>query len=227
MSEIEQVTFIDNLVTGKFQAYTDEMFGATDPDLNYVWLSPTTANPPIALNFARNKDDALETALQQGRTMSDPADRIARPTRKSTSASPQDLPYLWASLATWSSIGSNAVQNFNNLTLPDGSGPSGSPAASSTRRRCGARTEHRALPCSASSQPGSCSSSSSAASSPSSPSSSCTSCPATPPWPSSGPTTPRRPGPCCCTSWGSTRASWRSTAPGSPTSSTATWARRS
>ena len=52
VSEIEQVTFIDNLVTGKFQAYTDEMFGATDPDLNYVWLSPTTANGLIALNFA-------------------------------------------------------------------------------------------------------------------------------------------------------------------------------
>ena len=74
VSEVEQVTFIDNLVTGKFQAYTDEQFGATDPDLNYVWLSPTTANPPIALNFARNKDDALEAALQQGRTTSDAAD---------------------------------------------------------------------------------------------------------------------------------------------------------
>jgi len=120
VSEIEQVTFIDNLVTGQFQAYTDEMFGATDPDLNYVWLSPTTANGPIALNFARNKDDALETALQTGRTTSDQAVR-AKAYQQVDKRLAQDLPYLWASLATWCSIGSNVVQNFNSLTLPDGS----------------------------------------------------------------------------------------------------------
>jgi peptide/nickel transport system substrate-binding protein len=120
VSEIEQVTFIDNLVTGQFQAYTDEMFGATDPDLNYVWLSPTTANGPIALNFARNKDDALETALQKGRTTSEQATR-AQAYQEVDKRLSQDLPYLWASLATWCSIGSNVVQNFNNLTLPDGS----------------------------------------------------------------------------------------------------------
>ena len=120
VSQIEQVTFIDNLVTSKFQAYTDEMFGASDPDLNYVWLSPTTANPPIALNFARNKDDALEADLQKGRTMSDSAARVQayQDVDKRLSA---DLPYLWVSLATWSAMGSNTVQNFNNLTLPDGS----------------------------------------------------------------------------------------------------------
>jgi ABC-type transport system substrate-binding protein len=83
-------------------------------------MSPTTANPPIALNFSRNKDDALEAALQRGRTMSDSTDRIAayQEVDKRLSA---DLPYLWASLATWSIMGSNAVANFNNLTLPDGS----------------------------------------------------------------------------------------------------------
>ncbi len=120
VSEVEQVTFIDNLVTGQFQAYTDEMFAATDPDLNYVWMSPTTANPPIALNFSRNKDDALEAALQRGRTTSDPTVRIQayQEVDKRLSA---DLPYLWASQATWSLTGSNSVSNFNNLTLPDGS----------------------------------------------------------------------------------------------------------
>jgi len=120
VSEIEQVTFIDNLVTGQFQAYTDEMFGASDPDLNYVWLSPTTATGPIALNFARNKDDALEAALQQGRTMADPSVR-AQAYQEVDRRLSLDLPYLWASLATWSLTGSDAVVNFNNLTLPDGS----------------------------------------------------------------------------------------------------------
>jgi peptide/nickel transport system substrate-binding protein len=120
VSQVEAVTFIDNLVTGQFQAYTDEQFGASDPDLNYVWLSPTTANPPIALNFARNKDDALEAALQRGRTMSNSSDRIQAYQEVDQRLS-QDLPYLWTNLATWSAIGSDAVLNFNNLTLPDGS----------------------------------------------------------------------------------------------------------
>ena len=120
VSEVEQVTFISNLVTGKFQAYTDEMFGGTDPDLNYVWMSPTTANPPIALNFSRNKDDLLEAALQRGRTTSDPAAR-AKAYQEVDKRLSQDLPYLWASLATWSMTGSNSVVNFNGLTLPDGS----------------------------------------------------------------------------------------------------------
>jgi ABC-type transport system substrate-binding protein len=120
VSQVEQVTFIDNLVTGKFQAYTDEMFGATDPDLNYVWLSPTTANPPIALNFARNKDDHLEAALQRGRTVSDTSAR-AQAYQEVDKRLAQDLPYLWVSRATWSLTASNAVTNFNNLTLPDGS----------------------------------------------------------------------------------------------------------
>jgi ABC-type transport system substrate-binding protein len=120
VSTVEQVTFIDNLVTGKFQAYTDEQFGASDPDLNYVWMSPTTANGLIALNFSRNKDDALEAALQKGRTMSDPTERIQAYQEVDKRLS-SDLPYLWANLATWSLTGSNAVMNFNNLTLPDGS----------------------------------------------------------------------------------------------------------
>ncbi len=120
VSEIEQVTFIDNLAFGKFQAYTDEMFGATDPDLNYVWLSPTTANGPIALNFARNKDDQLESALQQGRTSSSSQTRV-QAYQEVDKRLAQDLPYVWISLATWSLTGSDSVMNFNNLILPDGS----------------------------------------------------------------------------------------------------------
>jgi peptide/nickel transport system substrate-binding protein len=120
VSQIEQVTFIDNLVTGNFQAYTDEMFAAPDPDLNYVWLSSTTASGPIALNFPRNKDSILEAALQQGRTHADPASRIAA-YQEVDKRLAVDLPYLWVNQATWSVSANNQVLNFNNLTLPDGS----------------------------------------------------------------------------------------------------------
>ncbi|MGH9017077.1 MAG: ABC transporter substrate-binding protein [Acidimicrobiales bacterium] len=119
LGQIQQVTYIDQLVGGQFQAAADEQFSAPDPDLNYVWLSPTTANPPIALNFARNKDQRIETALQQGRTHSAHEARVeAYQTVDKLLA--EDLPYLWFSRASWSITGNDTVQNFANPILPDG-----------------------------------------------------------------------------------------------------------
>jgi peptide/nickel transport system substrate-binding protein len=121
VGQIEQVAFIANLAVGDFTAYTDEQFSAPDPDLNYVWLSTTTASPPgtLALNFSRNKDPELEAALQQGRTHPDPATRIQAYQTVDTRLA-ADLPYLWISQASWSITGNNSVMNFDNPTLPDG-----------------------------------------------------------------------------------------------------------
>jgi peptide/nickel transport system substrate-binding protein len=119
INQIQQVTYIDNLVEGSFQAAADEQFGAPDPDLNYVWLSPTTANPPIALNFARNKDPRIESALQQGRTHADKSARVEAYQTVDKLLS-KDIPYLWISRAPWSITGNNTVQNFANPILPDG-----------------------------------------------------------------------------------------------------------
>ncbi len=119
LSQVQQVTYIDNLVTGQFQAYADEQFSASDPDLNYVWLSPTTASGPIALNFARNRDARIETALQQGRTSSDPQAR-AEAYQRVDELLAEDLPYLWVSRAPWSMTATTKVTNFAGPTLPDG-----------------------------------------------------------------------------------------------------------
>lgn len=119
INDIQQVSFIDNLVSGDFDVYTDEQFAAADPDLNYVWWSPTTANPPIALNFARNKDPRLETALQQGRTSANPQVR-AQAYQQVDNLLAEDLPYLWMNVAPWSMTTTNRVQNFNNPVAPDG-----------------------------------------------------------------------------------------------------------
>jgi ABC-type transport system substrate-binding protein len=119
LGQIAQVQYIDQLVGGEFQAAADEQFAAPDPDINYVWLSPTTANPPIALNFARNKDPRIETALQQGRTHTDPAARIEAYQTVDKLLS-EDLPYLWFSRAPWSLTGNDTVMNFANPILPDG-----------------------------------------------------------------------------------------------------------
>jgi peptide/nickel transport system substrate-binding protein len=119
LGQVAQVQYIDQLVGGQFQAAADEQFGAPDPDINYVWLSPTTANPPIALNFARNKDPRIEVALQQGRTHSDQAARVEAYQTVDRLLS-EDLPYLWLSRAPWSLTGNDTVMNFANPILPDG-----------------------------------------------------------------------------------------------------------
>ena len=119
LSQIQQVTYIDNLVGGGFQAAADEMFSAVDPDLNYVWLSPTTASGAIALNFSRLQDPRMETALQQGRTHAAREARVEAYQRVDRLLS-QDLPYLWFSRAPWSMTANATTMNFANPILPDG-----------------------------------------------------------------------------------------------------------
>lgn len=121
LTQVQQTTFISNLVTGNFQAYTDEQFAAPDPDLNYVWWSSTTAAPPgqVALNFSRNRDPQLEQTLERARSTTDPAARAAAYQQVDRLLA-ADLPYLWLGQATWSMTANSFVQNFDNPVLPDG-----------------------------------------------------------------------------------------------------------
>lgn len=133
VNQIEQTTFIANLALGNFQAYTSDQFDAADPDENYVWWSPTNAGAPgtIALNFARNKDPQIETALQTGRTNADLSVR-AQAYQDVDTRLAADLPYLWLTDIVWSMTGSNKVMNFNSPTLPSGAPAQGMEAGSFT-----------------------------------------------------------------------------------------------
>jgi peptide/nickel transport system substrate-binding protein len=120
VSEVEQAVIIDNFALGRFQAVTSYQFGAVQPDLNYVWWSTTTVSPPgtIGLNFARNNDPRIETALLEGRHSSDQATRnTAYQTVNELLA--KDLPYLWIRQYLFSEVANERVQNFNNLILPN------------------------------------------------------------------------------------------------------------
>jgi len=122
LGEVEQATIITDFITGEFQAATVYQFGAVTPDLNYVWFSSTTVSPvgSIGLNFPRNSDPQIETALLTGRHTTDQATRNkAYQTVNQRLA--VDLPYIWLSQYFFSEVAESRVQNFANPTLPNGS----------------------------------------------------------------------------------------------------------
>jgi ABC-type transport system substrate-binding protein len=122
LGEVDQATIITDFITGEFQAATSYQFGAVNPDLNYVWWSTTTVAPvgSIGLNFPRNYDPQIETALLTGRHTSNEATR-ATAYQTVNNRLAKDLPYIWLSQYFFSEVAANRVQNFANPTLPDGS----------------------------------------------------------------------------------------------------------
>jgi len=117
---VQQNDYIDNALSGKFQAYTWRQFGAVNPDLNYIFWSTTTYNANgLSINMARNNDPRVEAALQVGRTSTSAQARIAA-YQKVNEYFAQDLPYLWGDRATWAVVTKPTVQNFANPTTPAG-----------------------------------------------------------------------------------------------------------
>ena len=87
--------------------------------------SATAGSPGgLALNFARNRDAGIETALQQGRTNPDPASRIeAYQTVDRLLANNQ--PHLWISQTPWSVTARPGSMNCATPVLPDGTSGNG------------------------------------------------------------------------------------------------------
>jgi ABC-type transport system substrate-binding protein len=125
---VEQSTFIANAALGNYQAYDWRQFGALDPDYDYIWWVSENAEPPIALNFARNRNPQIDAALKEARASTDTA------TREEAYAEVQrlineDIPYIWYDRAQWAVVASNSVRGITNGPLPDGSpaNPMGGP----------------------------------------------------------------------------------------------------
>jgi peptide/nickel transport system substrate-binding protein len=123
LQQIQQADQINNALAGLFQATTWRQFAAVDPDLNYLWWSPTeifgTGPSAIASNFARNADPEIEALLQEGRQQTNPSVRalayqgVAKQLNK-------DLPYIWTDRTIWAIVSDPNVQNFNNPSTPAG-----------------------------------------------------------------------------------------------------------
>jgi peptide/nickel transport system substrate-binding protein len=119
LNPIQQADEINIALLGTFQACTWRQFGAVDPDLNYIFWSPTNINPVYSINMARNNDPAMETALIKGRQSANKADRAAA-YQEVGRLMGSDIPYIWTDRTVWS-IGAQAkVENFNNPTTPSG-----------------------------------------------------------------------------------------------------------
>ncbi|MHB1502554.1 MAG: ABC transporter substrate-binding protein [Acidimicrobiales bacterium] len=120
LSSWQEAQYINNALSGSnFQAYYWTQFAAVDPDLNYVFWSPTTVSPTLSVNMARNTDPAVEVALQQGRRSSDPSVRAAAYQQVSRLFA-RDLPYIWTDRAVWAVVAEPSVKNFDTATTPDG-----------------------------------------------------------------------------------------------------------
>jgi len=115
----EQSALINDALAGKYQATTWRQFGAVVPDLNYVWWSTTTVNPPLPLNMARNTDPRIQAALETGRTSTDRAARV-KAYQKINQYLAEDIPYIYTDRTTWAVVTKPSVQNFNNPTTPKG-----------------------------------------------------------------------------------------------------------
>jgi len=119
LTQIQQADEINEALAGKYQAVGWRQFAAVDPDLNYLWWSPTEIFGVLNPNFAQNKDPQMEVLLQQGRRSTDPAVR-AKAYQQIAQRLNKDLPYIWNDRATWAIVSAPKVQNFNNPTTPAG-----------------------------------------------------------------------------------------------------------
>jgi peptide/nickel transport system substrate-binding protein len=121
LTEIQQADEINDALAGSYQTVGWRQFAAVDPDLNYLWWSPTEIFKSLKLspNFAENDDPQIEVLLQQGRRSTDPSVR-AQAYMQIAQRLNKDLPYIWNDRATWAIVSASNVQNFNNPTTPAG-----------------------------------------------------------------------------------------------------------
>lgn len=119
LSPVLQAEIINTALLGNFEGQLWRQFGAVDPDLNYIFWSPTNINSVFSINMARNTDPNMQAALIKGRESPNQADRVAAYQEVSRLMG-SDIPYVWYDRTVWA-IGANSkVQNFNNPTTPAG-----------------------------------------------------------------------------------------------------------
>jgi peptide/nickel transport system substrate-binding protein len=119
LSPVLQADIIGTALVGKFEAQVWRQFGAVDPDLNYIFWSPTNINPGFSINMARNSDPFMEAELLKGRESTNQADRVAA-YQEVSKLMGSDLPYIWTDRTTWAVAAQPQVEDFAAPTTPAG-----------------------------------------------------------------------------------------------------------
>ena len=120
LSPVQQADIISTALLGTFEAQMWRQFGAVNPDLNYIFWSPTNAvQAGFAINMARNTDPKMEAALIKGRQSPAQSDRVAA-YQEVGKLMGSDIPYIWTDRTVWSIGAQPKVQNWNNPTTPAG-----------------------------------------------------------------------------------------------------------
>jgi ABC-type transport system substrate-binding protein len=115
----DQTNFIGDALQKKYQANLWRQFGAPDPDTDAVWWQSEAAEGSLDLNFAGNKNPAIDAALEEGRTNPDPEARKAAYAEFQRLLN-EDLPYIWLNHSVWAVVAGNDVRGITNGPLPDG-----------------------------------------------------------------------------------------------------------
>lgn len=118
----EQAVYINGAISGDFQANCWTQFGTPDPDLDATWWLSANANPPIALNFARHKDEVIDAALQEGRTNPDTAAR-KKAYGKVWKRFAERVPYVWTGRSPVGLLFGSRVRIEADYRLPDDAKP--------------------------------------------------------------------------------------------------------
>ncbi len=120
LSPVQQADIISTALLGTFEAQMWRQFGAVNPDLNYIFWSPTNAvQAGFAINMARNTDPNMEAALLKGRQSPGQSDRVTA-YQEVGRLMGSDIPYVWTDRTVWSIGAQPKVQNWNNPTTPAG-----------------------------------------------------------------------------------------------------------
>jgi ABC-type transport system substrate-binding protein len=117
--QVQQAELINLALAGTFEALLWRQFAAVDPDLNYVFWSPTEIAKGLAIDMTRNNDPLVEDALQQGRRNATPSVRN-QAYQNLAARFGVDIPYIWLDRAVWAIATQPNVENFVYLSLPAG-----------------------------------------------------------------------------------------------------------
>jgi len=116
---LDQTEFIVSAVTGDFEANLWRQFGAPDPDTDMVWWYGDVPEDVLDLNFARNRNPAIDAALDEGRSNPDQSAR-EEAYAEFQQLLAEDIPYIWLNHVVWAIGANNDVRGLTNGPLPDG-----------------------------------------------------------------------------------------------------------